>query len=97
MSKDLRKEELKKALREQERQKLIASIPMPHTDLRALFDFLDGISQCDHTLRQTNQFLEQRKLDANRIIPWLQENGGYCDCEVTANVEDKFGELVSEP
>jgi hypothetical protein len=94
MNKDPRKEELKKAWREQEMQKLITSIPMPHTDLRPLFDFLDGISECDHTLRQTNQLLAQRKLDANRIIPWLQENGGYCDCEVTANVEDRFGELV---
>jgi Protein of unknown function (DUF2695) len=94
MNKNPRKEELKKAWREQEKQRLVTSIPMPHAELRALFDFLDGISQCDHTLKQTNQFLEQHKLNANRVIAWLQENGGHCDCEITANVEDKFGELV---
>jgi hypothetical protein len=55
MSKDPRKKELKKAWREQERQKLI---------------------------------------DVTRIVPWLREHGGYCDCEVLANVEDEFSEIL---
>lgn len=41
MSKDPRKEELKKAWKEQERQKHTAFIPMPHQDLRDLFDYLE--------------------------------------------------------
>jgi Protein of unknown function (DUF2695) len=96
MNKDPRKNELKKAWREQERQKLLASIPMPHQDLRDLFDHLDrsGAGECDHTLRITTGFLQSRGLDAERIIPWLREHGGYCDCEVLANVEDKFSELL---
>jgi hypothetical protein len=60
MSNDPRKEELKKAWKEQERQKLIASIPMPQQDLRDLFDYLDRENPppCNHTLRETKEFLQ---------------------------------------
>jgi len=87
---------LKKAWREQERQRLTASIPMPSQDVRDLFDHLnqESGSGCDHTLRLTTEFLQKRGLDVGRIVPWLHEHGGYCDCEVLANVEDKFGEIV---
>jgi len=96
MSNDARKDELKKAWKQQERQKLIASIPMPHQDLRDLFDHLDQESEsgCDDTLRLTTAFLQKRGLDVERIVPWLRDHGGYCDCEVLANVEDKFGEII---
>jgi hypothetical protein len=96
MSNDARKDELKKAWKQQERQKLLASIPMPHQDLRDLFDYLDqeGESGCDDTLRLTTAFLQKRGLDVERIVPWLRDNGGYCDYEVLANVEDKFGEII---
>jgi hypothetical protein len=96
MSNDPRKDELKKAWKEQERQKLIASIPMPQQDLRDLLDYLDRENPppCDHTLRETIEFLKKRGLDAERIVPWLRERGGYCDCEVIFNVDDKFGEIV---
>lgn len=96
MSDDARKDELKKAWKQQERQKLIASIPMPHQILRDLFDYLDQEveSGCDHTFRLTTAFLQKRGLDLERILPWLREHGGYCDCEVLANVENKFGEII---
>jgi hypothetical protein len=96
MGKDPRKEELKKAWREQERQKLAASIPMPPQDLRALFDHLDQVSgpECDHTLRMTTEFLQERGLDVERVLPWLREHGGYCDCEVLANVEDRLEGVI---
>ncbi|MCW5549616.1 MAG: DUF2695 domain-containing protein [Opitutaceae bacterium] len=93
---DLRKDALKKAWREQENQKLLASIPISKKALRELFDHLDGaLSQgCDHGLRHTTAFLESQRLDVQRVIPWLREHGGYCDCEVLSNVENKFGDLV---
>ena len=96
MSKDAHKDELKKAWKAQERQKLIDSIPMSHQDLRDLFDYLDRPNPppCDHTFRETLEFIKKRGLDAERIIPWLREYGGYCDCEVIFNVDDKFGEIV---
>lgn len=95
---DPRKDALKKAWREQENQKLFASIPMAQTDLRELFDHLDrpDAPPCDHTLRDTLQFLERKKLDVQKVVPWLREHGGYCDCEVLANVENDFGDLIRQ-
>jgi hypothetical protein len=96
MSKDPRKDALKKAWRDQEQQKLVASIPIPHSDLKELFDFLDreNAPPCDHTLLETMQFLERKKISPERVVPWLREHGGYCDCEVIYNVDDKFGSIV---
>jgi hypothetical protein len=96
MRKDPRKEALKKAWKQQEQQKLVASIPMPHEDLRDLLDHLvsEGAPQCDHTWRKTLEFLQKRGLDVDRVIPWLRSHGGYCDCEVIYNVGDKFGKIV---
>src|SRR5438046_1738739 len=95
MSKDPRKEELKKAWKEHEREKLVDSIPIPHKDLRDLFDHLDrGGVDCDHTLRETIEFLQKRGLDVEQVVAWLREYGGFCDCEVIHNVDEKFGEIV---
>jgi hypothetical protein len=96
MSKDPRKDELKKAWREQERRKLLASLPMPHQALRELFAHLDGDggADCDPTLRVTTDFLLKRGFDVERILSWLREHGGYCDCEVLANVEDELSEIL---
>jgi hypothetical protein len=96
MSKDPRKEALKKAWLEQEQKKLTDSIPIPHADLKELFDYLDRENPppCDHTLRETIQFLEKKKISVERVVPWLREHGGYCDCEVIYNVENTFGEIV---
>jgi hypothetical protein len=93
---DARKAELKKAWKQQERQKLVDSIPMPQQDLRDLLDYLgrENPPPCDHTLRETVGFLQKRGLDVNRVVAWLREYGGYCDCEVIFNVDDKFGEIV---
>jgi hypothetical protein len=96
MSNDSRKDELKKAWKEQEQQKLVSSIPIPHQDLRDLLDYLDRPNppQCAHTLRETIEFLQKRNLNVERTVAWLREYGGYCDCEVIFNVDDKFGEIV---
>ena len=98
MNKDPRKAELKKAWSEQEHRKVIASLPMPPQDLRDLFDHLedDGAAECDHTLRVTTEFLPKRGLDVERIVPWSREHGGHCDCEVFANIEDEFSEILGK-
>lgn len=38
----------------------------------------------------TKAFLENKKLNTEAILPWLEEYGGYCDCEVLANVEESY-------
>ena len=70
-------------------------IPIPKQDLKELFDFLDREARyCDHTLKKTTKFLRAKGHPLEQVIPWLQEHGGYCDCEVMFNVFTKFGEIV---
>jgi hypothetical protein len=95
MDKD-RKKELRRAWEEQERDKLINSIPIPQCVLAELFVYLDreDAPSCDHSLRETILFLQERKLAVEPVVEWLRQHGGYCDCEVIFNVADKFGEIV---
>ena len=87
-----RKKQLKAAFKAKERQDFEASIPLPKEDFKALFDYLDGpdIQPYDHTLKFTLKFLENPSIDPQRAVPWLRDQGGYCDCEVLANVEEIF-------
>jgi hypothetical protein len=45
-------------------------------------------------MRFTTDFLRKRGLDVARVVSWLRDHGGYCDCEVLANVEDEFSEII---
>jgi len=85
------KKAMKKAWQKREIEAQEASIPIPKEDLKALFDWLDrpNVPPCDHTLNETIQFLTSRNLDVEKTTEWLRENGGYCDCEVIFNVEEK--------
>ena len=84
-------------LREKERAQFIASLPAPKTDIRDLFEYLDSADgPCDHSLKQTLGFLRGRGLLEQEVVPWLQEHGGYCDCEVIFNVEDAWNQMVEE-
>jgi len=86
-----RRREIAHAMREQKRGKVRASLPPPVSELKKLFDFLDeriSNAECDETLRLTREFIRQNAMDETRIVSWLEESGGYCDCEVLANVED---------
>jgi hypothetical protein len=47
---------------------------------------------CDHSRRLTEAWLIGRVHDPASIFPWLDEHGGYCDCEVVANVPDHVEE-----
>ena len=74
------------------RAEAVASMPIPMDQLARLFDYLDGAlsAGCDHSLRLTRQFLQVNQLPESTIIPWLGEYGGFCDCEVLANVEQEW-------
>ncbi len=72
------------------------SIPMPLPVLKEFLSFLGrpDAPPCDHTLREALQFLEQHNLDPARVVPWLREHGGHCDCEIIYNVYDAVGDIV---
>ena len=91
-----RRQALVKEIADKAFGKEVRQMPISKENLKELFDFLDrpNPSACDHTLKETIEFLNKRGLDKNLIIPWLNEHGGYCDCEVIYNVDEKWGEFV---
>jgi hypothetical protein len=88
-----RRKEMLREVREQQRAEARAALPLPDEQLRAMFDMLDRelpIRGCDRTRRLTLGFLERGGHPIETVLAWLDENGGFCDCEVLANVEERW-------
>lgn len=79
----------KKAIEEFE-----SSLPMSRDNFIKLFDYLiDELIdlECDDSNRLTRKFLSQINIaNSQAVLDWLAEKGGYCDCEILANVEEQF-------
>ena len=85
-----RKHELKQAYKEQQKQTDRQVMLLDAESLDDLLDRLDAQlsdAGCDDTLRLTRPWAVDRGLDADAIAASLAEFGGYCDCEVLANVD----------
>ena len=94
MSSDDKKKKLKE-WKNAQKSYARAEFPLSADNLEALFDSLDSALEkhgCEHTYRFTQEWLEQAGHSESLVIPWLQANGGYCDCEILANVEQHFEE-----
>lgn len=92
----LKQQQLKKDFKRKQEEAFAASLPMPVDNFLDLFDELNdklGDAPCNHTLILTEQFLNKHHLPLHNVISWLREHGGYCDCEVLFNVEEKFENL----
>jgi hypothetical protein len=89
-----RRRQIMDKLRKKADEEFELNIPMSQELFKKLFDYLDKEltdNDCDNTLKLTEQFLTDNKIiSADKIIEWLVENGGGCDCEVLANVEEMF-------
>lgn len=90
------KKRLKDKFKTNEEDLLRASLPMSIENLKDLLSYLnrETAPACNHTLKEAVEFLESRHLDKSKIIPWLNEHGGYCDCEVIFNVYDDVGDIL---
>jgi hypothetical protein len=92
-----KRKEILHTLREEQSQKVRESLPAEVEDLKKLFDFVDkklSDRDCDDTLRFTLEFVRQNAMDESRVVPWLESNGGYCDCEVLNNVEEVVDNVI---
>lgn len=98
MSSKDRKREPKAAFKAKELEAPEASMPLSKEELQGLVEYLDSeeASGCDHTAKKTLSYLRSRSLDPERIVPWLRSLGGYCDCEVLANVEQQFEKILGK-
>lgn len=93
------KKAMRKAVRARERAAARAAFPLEPTQLQSLFDWLNvqlEDDRCDRTLRMTRAWLEQQGLDVQAVVTWLEDNGGYCDCEVLANVEQHVEDALHD-
>ena len=84
-----RKRALKQQVRDQERRAFLNAMPMTLAQATALIEVLDtrlSSESCDHTHRLTSEWCNQQRLDPTIVVGWAREHGGYCDCEVAANI-----------
>ena len=84
---------LKQAVRQAERERIRTTLPLLPTQMKALFDFVDqqlSGCECDGTLQKTLKFLSSNALLVDSVVKWIEDAGGHCDCEVLANVEERF-------
>jgi hypothetical protein len=91
------RKEIRNKLAEKELAEFKNNLPVNESIFSALFDFLDiqlNKKSCNHTTILTRTFLDEKGVpNVTRVIDWLADNGGFCDCEVLANVEDLFDYL----
>lgn len=70
------------------------SLTMSREMFKKLFDHLDILLHkkgCDKTNSLTKTFLSQYNIEkVPEVLEWLADHGGYCDCEILANVEEQF-------
>ena len=89
-----RRKQIAREKKFESRQEFEKSLPMSSENFKSLFDYLDKQltkNGCDHNFKFSLNYLQSLELNnIDNIIKWLGENGGYCDCEILANVEDKF-------
>ena len=79
---------------EAERVALENEMHMSLQQLKDLLTHLNTKEECAHDFADTIEFLNRNGLDPTSIIPWLEENGGHCDCEVIYNVYTAVGDQV---
>jgi hypothetical protein len=82
-----------------ERERFIENLPAEREKIEDLFDYLDvhlAKQPCSHDLKNTMQFLMERRLNMPLFMSWLNENGAYCDCEILENVERQWFTAFAE-
>jgi hypothetical protein len=95
-----RKRRLLKDWKESERARARAALPLADDVLEALFDYLEQALEtqpCDHSRKLTECWLAENGHANEAVLEWLDETGGYCDCEVLANSEGAWRDATGRP
>lgn len=83
----------KREWKQQQRLAAREAFPIAEPSLKSLFDTVDERVEkegCDHSLRFTTEWLAANEQPIKKVVAWLNEHGGYCDCEVVANAADHW-------
>lgn len=84
-----RRKAIRDSLRSAEIDRIRRSLPLEPAQVKSMFDFVSeklDEGKCDHTL----SFLEHLQVSSEPVVAWLQDAGGYCDCEVLADALERF-------
>jgi hypothetical protein len=96
----MNKDQLKamiKQYKDEQSNNFINSLPISKDIFHKLFDYLDKRllkEDCNNNLKMTEEFLKQYNVPIEEVEDWLIKNGGGCDCEVLANVEDCLTDII---
>ncbi len=91
--------EILSQLNAEELEKALVTLPISPENLEKLFDYLDfrlEKEDCDHTSRFTMQYLMEKQLPFPKIVGWLIENGGDCDCKIMEQIEPEWNKIFDE-
>lgn len=83
----------------EELQAFLDSLPEQQHTISELLDFIEDELyeiECNHSLQYAMRYMMENKLDFGKLTSWLNNNGGYCDCKVMAEIAPiwraKFGD-----
>ena len=83
----------------EELQTFLDSLPAGQATVSELLDFIEDElyeNECNHSLQYAMRFMMDNRLDFGKLTSWLNDNGGYCDCKVMAEIapiwRGKFGD-----
>jgi len=86
---------MKQMVKARARAEARARFPLPDDVLAAFFaDLEERVDEngCDDTRRFAEEWLAARGHNTEGVIAWLAAAGGYCDCEVVANVKPHWAD-----
>ncbi len=67
-------------------------IKISRTEINSLKSYIEKkleLKPCDHSLRFAKEWAGLNNFDLNDLVDILEENGGFCDCEVRMNLPEK--------
>lgn len=94
MADKVRRKQIRDELRLKAKEEVEGSLPMTRERFKGLFDYLDSALQaegCKDDLTLTVCYLRSiGTSNIDQITSWLNDNDGFCDCELLSNVEEQF-------
>ncbi len=78
------------------------ALPLPDTQLSAFFDGVEALRAkhgCFHDTRHAEVVLATLGVPpgtTQSVLSWCEENGGFCDCEITANTREHWAACLSK-
>ena len=83
----------------EEIEAFLESLPAKKEEIEYLFDYLEmrlEKEKCNDSLRYATQFMMEKRLNFPKVMSWLNENGGYCDCKVLEQIVPEWRKAFDE-